>query len=83
MLESPDPYDLPGTERLVFDTPVVIRSQTVFAISEYVKLESPALAELVQPSGKAAETSNGMGGATSTAPPAGRPDDWSMEDLLA
>ncbi|KAJ7182160.1 ribonuclease H-like domain-containing protein [Mycena filopes] len=50
LFNHPDPYDLAETERLAFGSPAVVRTHTVFAISEYVKLESPVLAELIQPS---------------------------------
>ncbi|KAJ7223601.1 hypothetical protein GGX14DRAFT_387911 [Mycena pura] len=49
LFAHPDLYDLAETERLDFG-PSGIRSQTVFAISEYIKLGSPALAQLIQPS---------------------------------
>src|ERR1700761_7668964 len=53
LFNHPDPYDLAEVERLRFgdpDAPAVTRSATVFAIAEYIKLDSPALAELMQPS---------------------------------
>ncbi|KAJ6563496.1 hypothetical protein B0H10DRAFT_2197823 [Mycena sp. CBHHK59/15] len=56
-----------------------LSSSTVFAIAEYIKLDSPELAELLQPSKlpeSSAATPVDDGGA-------GRPDDWSMDDFLA
>ncbi|KAJ6622586.1 hypothetical protein B0H10DRAFT_2214225 [Mycena sp. CBHHK59/15] len=69
------------TDRLNFG-PALVRSQTVFAITQYIKLESPALAELMEPSKTAASTV-GSTAAPSNATPAGHPDDWNMDDFLA
>ena len=81
LFNHPDPYDIAETERLNFG-PAVVRSQTVFAITQYIKLESPALAELMEPSKTAASTV-GSTAAPSNATPAGHPDDWNMDDFLA
>ena len=82
LFNHPDPYDLAEVERLRFgdpDAPAVTRSATVFAIAEYIKLDSPALAELMQPSKPGKEKSV----APSSSVQAGRPDDWSMDEFLA
>ncbi|KAJ7104878.1 hypothetical protein C8R44DRAFT_746139 [Mycena epipterygia] len=77
LFNHPDPYDLAETDR--YDLPQVTRSRSVFAIAEYIKLDSPALAELLKPSEPDADVS--MEPAPGTQ--AGRPDDWNLEDLLS
>ncbi|KAJ7106767.1 hypothetical protein C8R44DRAFT_745221 [Mycena epipterygia] len=69
LFNHPDPYDLAETDR--YDLPQVTRSQPVFAIAEYIKLDSSALAELLKPSEPDADVS--MEPAPGTQ--AGRPDD--------
>ncbi|KAJ7474634.1 hypothetical protein B0H11DRAFT_1918340 [Mycena galericulata] len=84
LFNYPDPYDLAETERVKSSNsqpPAVSRSQTRFAITEYIKLESPALAELLQPTKQSAPgTASPMD--TSDGVQAGRPDDWSFDDFL-
>ncbi|KAJ7211949.1 hypothetical protein C8J57DRAFT_1539238 [Mycena rebaudengoi] len=53
LFNYPDPFDLAETEHVNFndpDVPAVARSRDVFAIAEYIKLDSPALEELIHPS---------------------------------
>ncbi|KAJ6624407.1 hypothetical protein B0H10DRAFT_2324854 [Mycena sp. CBHHK59/15] len=69
------------TDHLNFG-PAVVRSQTVFVITQYIKLESPALAELMEPS-KMAVSTVGSTAAPSNTTPAGHLDDWNMDDFLA
>jgi hypothetical protein len=88
LFNHPDPYDLAETDRLNLNDPLeatgpaVTRTQTVFAISEYIKLDSPALGELLQPS-KESRTDAQMPHALSDSVQAGRPDDWSFDDFLS
>ncbi|KAJ6557422.1 hypothetical protein B0H10DRAFT_1967323 [Mycena sp. CBHHK59/15] len=52
LFQHPDPYDLAETERVDLSDPrpAMARSSTVFAVADYVKLDSPEVAELLQPS---------------------------------
>ncbi|KAJ6526862.1 hypothetical protein DFH09DRAFT_1095058 [Mycena vulgaris] len=52
LFQNPDPYDLVEAERVDLSDPrpAMARSSTVFAVADYVKLDSPELAELLQPS---------------------------------
>ncbi|KAJ6597397.1 hypothetical protein B0H10DRAFT_1959756 [Mycena sp. CBHHK59/15] len=79
--KHPDPYDLAETERVDLSDPrpAMARSSTVFAVADYVKLDSPELAELLQPS-KLPESTVATPVDDSQA---GRPDDWSMDDFLS
>ncbi|KAJ7794610.1 hypothetical protein B0H14DRAFT_2621746 [Mycena olivaceomarginata] len=43
----PDPYDLSEADRCPLDAPFVMRSISRFEISDYVKLDSPGLSELI------------------------------------
>ncbi|KAF8146575.1 hypothetical protein K438DRAFT_1990481 [Mycena galopus ATCC 62051] len=78
LFNHPDPYDLAETDRINFSdpstliNPAVTRSTTTFAISEYVKLESTALAELLNPSQQlttATATAAGVSNGASTGRP--------------
>ncbi|KAJ6586778.1 hypothetical protein B0H10DRAFT_1961563 [Mycena sp. CBHHK59/15] len=51
---------------------------SVFAIAEYIKLDSEILAELLRPSERDADVSM----EPATGPQAGRPDDWDLEEFL-
>ncbi|KAJ7769542.1 hypothetical protein B0H14DRAFT_2632752 [Mycena olivaceomarginata] len=44
---APDPYDLSEADRCPPDAPFVMRSTSCFEISDYVKLDSPGLSELI------------------------------------
>ncbi|KAJ7873643.1 hypothetical protein B0H14DRAFT_2569660 [Mycena olivaceomarginata] len=44
---APDPYDLSEADRCPLDAPFVMRSISRFEISDYVKLDSPGLSELI------------------------------------
>ncbi|KAJ7830124.1 hypothetical protein B0H13DRAFT_2372119 [Mycena leptocephala] len=82
LFNHPDPYDLGERERLKFQdpgVPAVTRSSTVFAIADYIKLDSPALAELMQPSKHASQAKSV---APSDSIQAVRPDDWSIDEFL-
>ncbi|KAJ6538275.1 hypothetical protein DFH09DRAFT_1090700 [Mycena vulgaris] len=76
-----DPYDLAETERVDLSDPrpAMACSSTVFTVADYVKLDSPELAELLQPS-KLPESTVATRVDDSQA---GRPDDWSMDDFLS
>ncbi|KAK7018294.1 hypothetical protein R3P38DRAFT_1296978 [Favolaschia claudopus] len=80
LFNHPDPYDLDETSRLDLG-PAVVRSQTVFAIAQYIKLESTTLAALIQPSKDDSQPAMGSTGAVASVP-AGVPTDWSVEDFL-
>ncbi|KAJ6568148.1 hypothetical protein B0H10DRAFT_2238285 [Mycena sp. CBHHK59/15] len=81
LFQHPDPYDLAETERVDLSDPrpAMARSSTVFAVADYVKLDSPEVAELLQPS-KLPESTVATPVDDSQA---GRPDDWSMDDFLS
>ncbi|KAJ6503068.1 hypothetical protein DFH09DRAFT_1335600 [Mycena vulgaris] len=49
LFNHPDPYGLAETDRLDAGRTPVQRSTTTFDIAEYIKLDSPALATLMQP----------------------------------
>ncbi|KAJ6579336.1 hypothetical protein B0H10DRAFT_1962959 [Mycena sp. CBHHK59/15] len=76
LFNHPDPYDLAEADR--YDFPKVTRSGSVFAIAEYIKLDSEILAELLRPSERDADVSM----EPATGPQAGRPDDWVLEEFL-
>ncbi|KAJ7271555.1 hypothetical protein C8J57DRAFT_1507457 [Mycena rebaudengoi] len=85
LFNHPDPFDLAETERVSFtdsQVPSVVRSHTRFAITEYIKLESSALAELLQPT-KPSTPATASAMDTSDSIQAGHPDDWSLDDFLA
>ncbi|KAJ6599868.1 hypothetical protein DFH09DRAFT_1271456 [Mycena vulgaris] len=75
-----EPYDLAETERVDLSDPrpAMARSSTVFAVADYVKLDSPELAELFQPS-KLPESTVATRVDDSQA---GRPDDWGHSGTL-
>ncbi|KAJ6616536.1 hypothetical protein B0H10DRAFT_2219359 [Mycena sp. CBHHK59/15] len=55
IFDRPDPYDLDETDRVdaaISGVPRVQRSSTHWAVAEYVRLNSPALAELISPEKK-------------------------------
>lgn len=86
LFNHPDPFDLAETERVDFSDPpagatVVTRSQTVFAIGEYIKLDSAALAQLLQPSDEPHPTARGSAAVPDTIQ-AGKHDDWSINDFI-
>jgi hypothetical protein len=76
LFNHPDPYDLAETDR--YDFPTVTRSSSVFAIVEYIKLDSGMLAELLKPSKGGADVSM----EPATGPQVACPDDWDLDDFL-
>ncbi|KAJ6599493.1 hypothetical protein B0H10DRAFT_1959096 [Mycena sp. CBHHK59/15] len=78
------PHSLTGGTRAhqadstLLDFNSVTRSGSVFAIAEYIKLDSEILAELLRPSERDADVSM----EPATGPQAGRPDDWDLEEFL-
>jgi hypothetical protein len=53
----------------------------VFAIEEYIKLDSAVLAQLLQPSDEPHPTARGSAAAPD-AIQAGKDDDWSIDDFI-
>lgn len=86
LFDAPDPYDLDETDR--FDTAIstseapltrVYRSSTLWAIADYVRLDSLALAKLIIPP-KDDETSTQAVSGTSQVTAGGANEDWDVED---
>ncbi|KAJ6583941.1 hypothetical protein DFH09DRAFT_1075558 [Mycena vulgaris] len=81
LFNHPDPYDLAETDRLDAGRTPVQRSTTTFDIAEYIKLDSPALATLMQPPkepGPQADTPMPAPGG----PKPGCVEEWSIDDFL-
>ncbi|KAJ6459105.1 hypothetical protein C8R45DRAFT_1109805 [Mycena sanguinolenta] len=87
LFNHPDPFHLAKAERINFtgsesDKPTVTRSQTTFAITEYIKLDSKTLAELIHPSKQSGSAGPQKDHSQLDGAPAGRPDDWLINDFL-
>ncbi|KAJ6531521.1 hypothetical protein DFH09DRAFT_1093197 [Mycena vulgaris] len=81
LFNHPDPYGLAETDRLDAGRTPVQRSTTTFDIAEYIKLDSPALATLMQPPkepGPQADTPMPAPGG----PKPGCVEKWSIDDFL-
>ncbi|KAF8899584.1 hypothetical protein CPB84DRAFT_1747771 [Gymnopilus junonius] len=86
LFNHPDPYDLDETERVddaLRRDHTVVRSSDTFAITEFIKLEEPALKELilnVDSQGPGAQSSVEKKGAEKEM--TGTPGDWSIDSFF-
>lgn len=83
---NPDPYDLAETDRVdpALQEPVISRSSTRFAISEYVKLDDSKLTALISNVDTEGPGANVIGNGI-TVPqvkPVGVPGEWDIDSFL-
>ncbi|KAJ3743634.1 hypothetical protein DFH05DRAFT_1525933 [Lentinula detonsa] len=87
-LDQPDPYDLAETDRVdaaihadPADELMVFCSTACWAVADYVKLDSPALAELILPR-KTDLVAQKQSVARAEADQIGDEDDWDVDDNI-
>jgi hypothetical protein len=87
LFDRPDPYDLDETTRVdetisaepASNEPRVHRSSTLWAVADYVRLDSLALAKLISPPKTDATSSQETPQATATTATAAN-EDWDVDD---
>jgi hypothetical protein len=87
LFDQPDPYDLAETDRVdttisaeTTSEPRVHRSSTLWAVAEYVRLDSPALAKLISPPKEDVAAPSRTVPATPQATGTPETEDWDVED---